>query len=121
MNNIILILSSVFLSAIAQILIKKGMLQVGNINISVSNIINIIPNMIINIYLWIAVICYILSLLVWMIVLSKIDVSYAYPFSSIGYIITLIAGYIIFNENITLPRIIGVCIVIIGVIIISKS
>lgn len=121
MNNIILILSSVLLNVTAQIFMKKGMIQVGEVQNSIKYLIGVIPNMITNIFLWLAMLCYAISIFLWMIVLSKVDVSYAYPFLSVGYIVSLFAGYFLFSENITSIRILGVIIIAIGVLLISRS
>ena len=72
--NTILILVSVLLNCLAQILMRKGMLvngEIGEINKFVSSI----PDMLTNLYLWGAMICYAISILVWMVVLSKVEVS----------------------------------------------
>lgn len=121
MNNITLILLSVFLNALAQITMKKGMMSIGEINHNFKDFFILIPSMITNIYIWLTFFCYIFSIFLWMIVLSKVEVSYAYPFLSVGYIILLFAGHFIFNENITITRIAGVIVISIGVILISKS
>jgi multidrug transporter EmrE-like cation transporter len=72
-------------------------------------------------YLWFAMICYAVSIFLWMVVLSKVEVSYAYPFLSIGYVVASIAGYYFFNESLTPVRIIGIIIICIGVYLISRS
>lgn len=119
MNNIFLILASVLLNALAQLLIKKGMLVIGQLN-QHNFIQNFIP-MISNIWLWCAMISYAISILLWMSVLSKVEVSFAYPFLSIGYIVAAVAGYAFFNENLSPFRIAGIIVICIGVFLISKS
>ena len=119
MSNIMLILASVLLNALAQLLIKKGMMAVGQFNLANFSQ-NIIP-MLSNVWLWCAMISYAISILLWMSVLSKVEVSFAYPFLSVGYIVTAVAGYAFFNENLSLTRIVGIIVICIGVILISKS
>lgn len=117
--KIVLILSSVLLNCLAQLLIKKGMIQVGEISIIqfTDNFIKIVTN----IWLWFAIVSLGLSLLLWVIVLSKVDVSYAYPFTSLGFVFLLILGKLCFNETISLLKITGIIVIIIGVLIISKA
>jgi multidrug transporter EmrE-like cation transporter len=57
----------------------------------------------------------------WMLAMTKFDISYAYPFVSLNYILILIAGFFLFNEPINLTKIAGSGLVIIGIIIISKG
>lgn len=117
--KILLILSSIFLNSAAQLLIRKGMLAVGNVN--ASNVLQSIVPMISNIHLWLAMACYGISIFLWMAVLSKVETSYAVPFQSVGFVVIAVAGYFLFNENISLLRIAGILVICAGVFLISRS
>ena len=117
--NIVLILLSVLLNCAAQLLIRKGMLIEGEVGMQ--NMLSHIGSMITNVWLWGAMLCYALSILLWMSVLSKVEVSYAYPFLSVGYVVSAVAGYALFNENLSPIRIAGIIVICIGVILISRS
>ena len=117
--NIILILLSVLLNCAAQLLIRKGMLVEGEVGMQ--NMLSHVGSMITNLWLWGAMLCYALSILLWMSVLSKVEVSYAYPFLSVGYVVSAVAGYALFNENLSPVRIAGIIVICIGVILISRS
>ena len=117
--NVLLILSSIFLNSAAQLLIRKGMLAVGNVN--ASNVLQSIALMIANIYLWLAMLCYSISIFLWMAVLSKVEASYAVPFHGLSFVIIAIMGHFLFNENVSLLRIIGILIICMGVCLISRS
>ena len=108
--NIILILVSVLLNCTAQLCIRKGMLLVGETGMS--NMITNIGAMITNLWLWGAMICYALSIFLWMAVLSKVEVSFAYP---------AVVGYYFFGEALSVIRIVGIVIICIGVYLISRS
>lgn len=117
--NTLLIIVSVLLNCAAQLCIRQGMLQVGQIGID--NLFSNFFPMIGNIWLWGAMLCYAISIVLWMLVLSRVEVSYAYPFLSVGYVVAAVAGYCFFNENISPIRIIGIVVICIGVILISRS
>ena len=117
--NIVLILLSVLLNCAAQLLIRKGMLVEGEVGMQ--NMLSHVGSMITNLWLWGAVLCYALSILLWMSVLSKVEVSYAYPFLSVGYVVSAVAGYALFNENLSPVRIAGIIVICVGVILISRS
>ena len=117
--NIILILVSVLLNCTAQLCIRKGMLLVGETGMS--NMITNIGAMITNLWLWGAMICYALSIFLWMAVLSKVEVSFAYPFLSVGYVVAAVVGYYFFGEAISVIRVVGIVIICIGVYLISRS
>jgi multidrug transporter EmrE-like cation transporter len=61
-----------------------------------------------------------ISVVLWILALSRVDVSYAYPMLSIGYILVAVFGWAIFGEDMSLNRIMGIFIIIVGVILISK-
>lgn len=117
--NLILILSSVILNCLAQLFMRKGMLDVGTV--ALHSLVSQSFNMLSNIWLWIAMFCYAVSVFLWMVVLSKVEVSYAYPFLSVGYVLAAVAGYFFFSESLTLMRILGIFIICVGVYIISRS
>ena len=80
MQTIMIILLSVLLNCSAQLCMKKGMMVIGEITGGMQGFIAVLPVMMTNFYLWISAICYVVSILLWLVVLSKVDVSYAYPF-----------------------------------------
>lgn len=116
-----LILSSVLLNSIAQLCMKKGIMMVGEVSGGLQGLIKLFPSMITNLSLWVSAGCYIVSIVLWLVVLSKVEVSYAYPFLSIGYILAAVVGYFVFNEAITPVRIAGIAVICVGVILISRS
>ena len=121
MKNILLILISVVLNAGAQVLMRQGMLRIGEGEISLSFLLRVLPQLMKNIFLWLSVACYGISVITWMIVLSRVEVSFAYAFLSLGFVLVTIFGYLFFNENVTLIRVIGVALICIGVFFVSKS
>ena len=115
--NYIYILLTVLLNASAQLVLKKG----TEVAAEKSNLVNYIISNISNIYYITGFLLYGISVLLWIYVLSKVEVSFAYPFLSIGYIVTTLGGYFYFNEQLNLIKIIGILIICIGVIVLSKS
>lgn len=121
MKNILLILSSVALNALAQLFIRQGMLKVGVVSLKLEQMWNMIQEFFTNLYLWSGMLCYAVSIILWMVVLSKVNVSLAYPFLSIGYIITAVLAYFLVNEPLTLQKCIGIAVICAGVIILTYS
>lgn len=117
--NILLIFISVFLNCFGQLLIRKGMTNLPPI--SFHTLYNILFLMLQNLWLWLAIFCYIISLIIWMIVLSRVEVSYAFPLGSFGYVIVAVAGYFFLDENVTFLRFLGISIICLGVYVVSRS
>ncbi|TNC82680.1 MAG: 4-amino-4-deoxy-L-arabinose transferase [Oleiphilus sp.] len=120
-NYIPLILLGVFLNAFAQFFLKKGMISIGHFDFTLANAIPIGIKAAMNWAIVAGLTCYVVSVVVWMLVLSRVDVSYAYPFLSIGYILTTVLGYMFFNEVITAERIGGIVLICLGVVLVARS
>ncbi len=122
MNRYIpLILTGVLLNAAAQLALKKGMSIIGHFQFSMENLIPIAVRVALNPFVITGITCYVVSVAVWLLVLSRVEVSYAYPLLSIGYIVTAFAGKYFFNEALTPVRWAGILVICFGVYLITRS
>jgi drug/metabolite transporter (DMT)-like permease len=71
--------------------------------------------------LLIGLVIYAASTFLWLISLSKADLSFAYPFLSLTYFVVLLGGAVLFAEQITVARVAGFIVVIIGLLIVARS
>lgn len=116
-----LIFLGVLLNATAQLLLKAGMSHIGHFEFSTANLLPIGIKIAVCPPILIGIILYVLSVGVWLLVLSRVEVSYAYPLLSIGYIVNAIAAYSLFGENLTLIRVSGIFVIMIGVYLVARS
>jgi multidrug transporter EmrE-like cation transporter len=114
------ILISVFLSVVAQILLKHGMSSSTVQTALNSDVFTAGITVITNISVIGGLVAYVASAGIWLFVLSKIDVSKAYPFVGIGFIGTMLFACWFLNEPITVSKVIGTFLVIAGVLLISQ-
>ncbi len=122
MNRYIpLILTGVLLNAAAQLALKKGMSTIGQFQFSMENLVPIAVRVALNPFVIAGITCYVVSVAVWLLVLSRVEVSYAYPLLSIGYIVTAFAGKYFFNEALTPVRWAGIIVICFGVYLITRS
>ena len=121
MKLFLLMFSSVFLCSVAQLLVKKGMTVLGVVSLSFSQCINLVVAVFTNMYLFLGMFCYGVSVLIWMVVLSRVPVSVAYPVSSLGFIVTTVFAYFLFNEMITFNKIMGIGFICLGVYLIFST
>lgn len=115
----IIALISILLGSIAQYLLKIGMTSI-NLD-KEQDITLIIKSLVTNIPLLGGISCYGLSMIFWLYVLSKLELSKAYPLVSLGYVFTLLLGYFLLHESVNNYKILGVAFIILGVIFITKS
>lgn len=117
----LLILLGVLLNTAAQLLLKAGMSQIGHFEFSFANILPIGLKVMMNPPILSGLIAYVLSVGVWLLVLSRVQVSFAYPMLSIGYIVNAVAAYYLFGETMSVMRVTGIFIIIAGVYLVSQS
>lgn len=118
---IVYILISVLGGAIGQILLKRGMSSMGAQTLAVNQVGSILWRIGTNPFVIAGLTVYLASTVFWLLALSRVDLSYAYPFASLSYIVMLIASWRLFDENISLMRLLGCVVVLTGVMLISRS
>lgn len=116
-----LILFGVLLNAGAQLLLKAGMTQIGHFEFTLANAWPITEKVVQNIPIISGLTLYVVSVVVWLLVLSRVPVSFAYPMLSIGYIANAVAAYYLFGEPLTSLRMLGIFVIISGVYLVAQS
>ena len=116
-----LIIFGVVLNAAAQILLKAGTNVVGHFEFQSQNIIPVGMQLAFQPYIMGGMACYAISLVVWIMALSRVPVSIAYPMLSIGYLINALVAWQWLGEAISAQKLLGISFIIIGVVLITKS
>ena len=119
--NFILILIGVLLNAAAQLCLKQGMNMIGEVSLDAAGILALLPKAALNPYVLAGLACYVVSVVVWLVVLSKVEVSLAYPFLSIGYIVTAVVGFFFMGESLGACKIAGILVICFGIGLMFKA
>jgi drug/metabolite transporter (DMT)-like permease len=122
-RTVTLILASVGLSALAQITMKFGMSnpEIQRALAIASNYRNAAWQISTNFYVLLGIVLYALSAVLWLLVLAKLDVTRAYPFVALGFVVTMVLGYFILGEGVGFIRLAGTFLVILGVVLVAYS
>ncbi len=116
-----LILTGVLLNAIAQLLLKAGTNAIGHFDFEWRNLFPIGWQLATEPHILGGMMCYAVSLVVWILALSRVPVSIAYPMLSIGYVVNAVAAYWLLGESFSALRLAGIFVVILGVFLIARS
>lgn len=116
-----LILSGVLLNAAAQLLLKAGTNAVGHFAFSAENLIPVGLKLALEPHILGGIACYVVSLVVWIMALSRVEVSIAYPMLSIGYVINALIAWHFFGESVNAMRMTGIGVIIVGVFLVARS
>ena len=116
-----LVLTGVLLNAVAQLALKASVNDTGIINFDLQSLLTSANGLASNLWLWLGLACYAISVVVWILALSRVDVSIAYPMLSIGYIVNAIAAWHLFDEPMNIGKVVGIGIIIVGVYVLARS
>ena len=119
-TSLLLISSGVLLNAAAQLFLKAGGNVLGVISFNSENWLAMSLKIGLQPYYWGGFLCYAVSIVVWIMALSRVPVSIAYPMLSLGYIVNAIAAWWIFGEALTAAKWAGIGFIIVGVYLIAK-
>src|SRR5213592_4200210 len=109
------LMTGVLLNAIAQLLLKAGTNTLGVTTLTRDNWFGEFGRMAAEPHFIGGIVCYAISVVVWILGLSRVPVSIAYPMLSLGYIINAIAAHYLLGEAVTLSRWLGIGFIIVGV------
>lgn len=115
------ILTGVLLNAVAQLLLKAGTNAIGVIHLTAENWFSTGIKVAMQLPILGGLSCYVISVLVWIVALSRVDVSIAYPMISIGYIVNALGAWYFLGEVISTQRILAIGVIVIGVIVLMRS
>jgi len=120
-TSFLIIVAGVLLNAAAQLLLKAGTSAFATIGIDRTAIILSIFKIVTEPRIFGGLLCYVFSVGIWIVALSRVPVSVAYPMLSIGYVVNAVAAWYLFGENLSASKLAGIGIIIFGVLLVSRS
>jgi multidrug transporter EmrE-like cation transporter len=116
-----LLMLGVLLNATAQLLLKAGTNAVGHFEFTADNLVPVGMKLAFEPHILGGIGCYVVSLVVWIMGLSRVPVSVAYPMLSIGYVLNALAAWYLFGESLTAQKLVGIGFIIAGVFLVTRS
>lgn len=116
----VMLVSGVLLNAGAQLLIKAGTNALGTL-VSPDGPVQTLLRVAFQPFILGGLLSYVVSVALWIVVLSKVPVSVAYPMLSIGYVVNAFAAYALFGEQLGVMKLIGIGVIIFGVFILARA
>ena len=116
-----LILTGVLLNAGAQLLLKAGVTPLGELSVGWATLLPTTGRVLMQWPIIAGLACYVVSVGVWIVGLSRVEVSIAYPMLSLGYVVNALAAWWLFGEALGPARWAGMALILAGVFVMSKS
>ena len=117
----LLALATVTATAVGQAMLKHGMNNIGSISPSVTQVSDSARKIISEPYIVGGLVLIFIVFPLWLEVLARLPLSIAYPMVSMGYIVAIGIGALVFKESITSLRVIGMILIIMGIVALSQS
>ena len=115
------LLAGVLLNAGAQLLLKAGVRPLGALAVSASTLVDTSLRVLSQWPILAGLACYVVSVGVWLIALSRVEVSVAYPMLSLGYVVNALFAYWLFGEALGPMRCAGIAIILVGVYVVART
>ena len=112
-----LIVSSILLGVVGQLSLKKG---VGSI-VGAGDPLAFLSGALVSPFIWLGFGAYAISSLIWLVVLSKVDLSYAYPMVALGYVLVVMASAVLLREQVSMARWLSLVVICVGVAMLART
>jgi len=119
-DDIIFLLITICFSAFGQLLLKYSVIGMGGINFKNKNIFTVLLHIFTNGWILLGLLLFSLSMILWLKVISNMELSRAYPSVSLSYVIVFIFSIFLFGEGVTFSKVAGIISIIIGVFLLQR-
>jgi uncharacterized membrane protein len=116
-----LIIAPIILTVYGQLIVKWRVRQAGSLPVEFAGKMQFLMRLLLDPWIISVLLAAALAALTWFAAMTKYELSYAYPFMSIAFILVLVLSAVFFNEAITIPKVLGVVLITAGVIISSQG
>ncbi|MEM8499292.1 MAG: transporter [Pseudomonadota bacterium] len=116
-----LILFTVLTNFGSQVMLKHGMTMVGEFNMDAGGLRTAFVDIFFNWYIWGGLVVMGVSMASHLVVLSRVDISYAYPFLGLSFVLIALWGHFMLAESVNMWRVMGILFICLGVSIVAKS
>jgi|WetSurMetagenome_2_1015567.scaffolds.fasta_scaffold502744_1 drug/metabolite transporter (DMT)-like permease len=121
-KSLALIFINIIIGSVGQLMFKSGMMQVGRIGVGeISRPLATLGLVFTNPYILLALPLYVVALILWLIVLSRLQLSFAYPFLSMAYVVNALLAQAILGEHISVLRWVAIGLICCGVMVITRT
>lgn len=105
----------------AQIVIKWQVMGAGAFPALVADKLWFLAKLLVNPWILSALAASLLAAVAWMAAMTKLDLSHAYPFTSLAFVLVMLASALVFHEPVTGPKIAGIALICLGIVVGSQG
>jgi len=119
LKNLMLIVLTVCLNTAGQFMMKAGINRIGKIDLS--RFLEFLPKVITSPFVIGGFVSYAVSAVLWIVILSRAELSWAFPMVSLSYVITAVLSPVLLGESFSIQRFVGILVICAGVFLVSRT
>ena len=120
LKDFLLLICNVLFTVTGQLLLKQGMLRVGRVD-ELNLVTHKLTQAFMNPFVIGGIVTYGFTTMIWLVILSRVKLSVAYPIISHGYVMSILFSWIFFKESVPRVRVLGAVIICIGVYLVASA
>ena len=121
MKYILFILFTVMTNAAAQLMLKHGMMTFGPITFVGVNPVVRVLEIVFSPWVFAGFVMFVISMASHLYVISRVDLSFAFPFLSLAYVAVAVFAYFVFREDLNNYRMAGIALIVFGTVLIAQG
>ena len=115
------IVSTILFTVVSQLVMRWQVSLAGELPPDIMGKVKFVAQLFLNPWIFVSISCTLLSGISWMLAMSRFEVSYAYPWVALNFILMLMFGVFLFGESFTAIKVLGTLLVIAGIVLIARN
>lgn len=105
----------------SQLIMRWRVGSAGTLPPTIQDRLQFVASLLVTPWVWTAILCTFLAGVAWMLALTRFELTYAFPFTGVSFVLILLAGAFMFGEHISPARIAGTSLVVLGLVVVVRS
>jgi multidrug transporter EmrE-like cation transporter len=115
------ILATVVFTVYSQLVMRSEVVKAGSLPTDILGKMSFVAHLFLNPWVFSSLLSSLLAGISWMLTMSRFEISYAYPWIGLNFVLMLLFGGILFGESISSTKVIGTLLVVAGVLVIARG
>ena len=120
-NAMALVLASVVLTSCSQLIVKWRVTRAGQLPIDLTQKFLFLASLLVDPWIITGILAAFFAGLSWMAAMTKLELSFAYPFISLSFVLVFVFSALLFHEAVTAPKVVGMLLIIAGIIVTGRG
>lgn len=120
-NSMALVFASVILTSCSQLIVKWRVIRAGQLPIDLTKKVLFLSGLLLDPWIITGILAAFFAGLSWMAAMTKLQLSFAYPFMSLSFVLVFVFSALLFHETVSAPKVVGMLLIIAGIFVIGRG